>query len=588
MKPFPRYTQPLLLASTIAALAACGGGGGSTTSSGGSGGDDTGSFSLSVTDAAVDSANQVVVEFSGVAIQPADGETIEFNFDEPKSIDLLALQGSASESLLSDEEVPTGDYEWIRLDVNAENDGVTDSFLELSDGTMVELWVPSGSETGLKLNSGFTVTASGSTDFTIDFDLRKSVVLPPNNAVGGAILKPALRLVDNTSVGAIAGSVDGELITELCADPATNTGAVYVFAGADATVTDVRPNDETDPVTTALVTDESGSFAYEAGFLSEGDYTLAYTCDAAEDAPEAEDSLTFVGQTNASVEADSTTEVNFDSESEATAGTMSLDVTDGPVDKATQVVIQFDAVELGASEDTEGQVIEFDEPQSFNLLEFQGRNSASLFANETLPAGSYSFIRLMINAESDDEFDSFIEFEDGTREELVLPGDAATGLQLSGPFEVTAGEAQAFVVDFDLRKSVISNPNMPQTFLRPALRIVNKGEASHAKGSVDAGLLEDEECASGVAVYAFSGTEAQLGELGGTNEPMASADVKTDAEGNASYELGFLEPGDYTIALTCQADLDDPEKGQDGIEFKQEGSVSVTAAAEANSNLSAL
>lgn len=317
MKIFPRYTQPLLLASSIAALTACGGGGGG--SSGGSG-DGTGSFSLSVTDAAVDSANQVVVEFSGVAIQSADGETIEFAFDEPKSIDLLALQGSASESLLTDEEVPTGEYEWIRLDVNAENDGVTDSFLELSDGNMVELWVPSGSQTGLKLVSGFTVTAGGNVDFTIDFDLRKSVVMPPADVIGGALLKPALRLVDNTSVGTITGSVDGELITEQCENPAADTGAVYVFTGADATVTDVSGNDETDPITTALVSDDSGTFAYEAGFLSEGDYTLAYTCGTASDNPEAEDSLTFVGTTNASVEADSTTEVNFQLEVEPAPG----------------------------------------------------------------------------------------------------------------------------------------------------------------------------------------------------------------------------------------------------------------------------
>lgn len=316
MKPFSRYTQPLALASAIAALAACGGGGGSSTGSSGTG-DDTGSLSLSVTDAAVDSANKVVVEFSGVAIQPADGETIEFEFDEPKSIDLLTLQGSASESLLTDEEVPAGNYAWIRLDVNAEIDGVTDSFLELSDGNMVELRVPSGSQTGLKLVSGFTVTAGGNLDFTIDFDLRKSVVMPPADVIGGALLKPALRLVDNTSAGTITGSVDGELITEQCEDPATDTGAVYVFAGADATVTDVSGNDETDPITTALVSGDSGTFTYEAGFLSEGDYTLAYTCNAAIDDPEAEDSLTFVGTTNASVEADSTTEVNFQLEVES-------------------------------------------------------------------------------------------------------------------------------------------------------------------------------------------------------------------------------------------------------------------------------
>lgn len=309
MKNFRKHSTTLLLASSIASLVACGG------SNSGAGNDGTGTFSLAVTDAAIDAANHVIVEFSGVSIQPADGEVIEFTFEEAMSIDLLALQGSASEGLLSGEEVPAGEYEWIRLHVNAENDGVLDSYIELDTGNQLELWVPSGAQTGLKLVSGFTVTAGANVDFTIDFDLRKSVVLPPSDAIGGAILKPALRLIDNTSSGSIAGTIDGELITEYCEDPATQTGAVYVYSGSEATLSDVNGGDN-DPMTTALVTAE-GDYAYEVGFLDVGEYTLAYTCDASSDDPEAEDTLVFVGETVATVEADVETEVNFTIESEA-------------------------------------------------------------------------------------------------------------------------------------------------------------------------------------------------------------------------------------------------------------------------------
>ncbi len=304
MKLLKKYPLQLLLASSLTALAACGG-------SSGSGGESTGSFSLAVTDAAIDSASHVFVEFSGVSIKPADGEAIEFTFDEAKSIDLLALQGSASEGLVNGEEVPAGDYEWIRLHVNAENDGVLDSYLELDTGNQLELRVPSGSQTGLKLVSGFTVTANGTADFTIDFDLRKSVILPPSDAIGGAMLKPTLRLIDNTAAGSIAGNVDLEVITEQCAsDTGEQFGAVYVYSGTDATVSDVSGGDG-DPITTALVSESGGEYSYEAGFLDEGDYTVAYTCGAMDDDPEAEDSLTFVGESNATVEADAETEVNF-------------------------------------------------------------------------------------------------------------------------------------------------------------------------------------------------------------------------------------------------------------------------------------
>ncbi len=302
MTQFTKRPLQLALAASLVALAACGG------SSGGNGGSNEGQLNLHITDAPIDSAAQVVVEFSGVSLKPADGEALEFTFDEPKSIDLLALQGSASESLLTDETVPAGEYEWIRLAVNAEHDGVLDSYIELTDGTMPELRVPSGSQTGLKLVSGFTVAAGGTSNFTIDFDLRKSVVMPGGQA--GAFLKPALRLIDNASVGTIAGSVDAEVLVDQCADPAIQTGSVYVYSGSDITPTDVSGAD-TDPLTTALVADEGGEYRYEVGFVSEGDYTLAYTCGAVDDDPEAEDELVFFGTSNATVEADTTTEVNF-------------------------------------------------------------------------------------------------------------------------------------------------------------------------------------------------------------------------------------------------------------------------------------
>lgn len=294
------YRKPLanaLLVSSILGLAACGG-----SSSG------SGRLSLSVTDAPVDNANQVVVEFTGVTIKPAEGEAVEFDFEEPKSINLLDLQGTLSESLI-DETVAAGEYSWIRLHVNADRDGKLDSFIEFDDGNQLELYVPSGSQTGLKLVSGFTVPVGSNADFTIDFDLRKSITNPVGmqNAV---ILKPALRIVDNTVVGSIAGSIDATLVSEQCADATLDDGAVYVYSGTDATTADVQ-GAATDPLVTALVSFSEGNYQYEAGFLPEGSYTIAYTCDAGSDDPEQENTLSFVGTTNLDVTADTETTHNF-------------------------------------------------------------------------------------------------------------------------------------------------------------------------------------------------------------------------------------------------------------------------------------
>jgi hypothetical protein len=290
----------VLLAGSIAGLAACGG----DSSSSGS---NTGTFSLAVTDAPVDSATQVVIEFTGVSIKPADGEAIAFSFDQPKSINMLDLQGSLSAGLIT-EEVAAGAYEWMRLDVNAEQDGVMDSFIEFNDGTQAELRIPSGSQTGLKLVRGFTVPVGGNADFTVDFDLRKSLTNPRGQA--SVIFKPTLRLVDNVTVGSVTGTIDSSLVSTQCADASLDDGAVYVYSGADATPTDVQ-GAETDPLITALVNVVDSEYSYEVGFLSEGTYTISYTCDAGADAPEVADELVFSGTTNVTVSADTVTTHNF-------------------------------------------------------------------------------------------------------------------------------------------------------------------------------------------------------------------------------------------------------------------------------------
>lgn len=271
----------LVIASTMLALGAC---------SGGDGGDDSGDsintakFSLNITDAPVDNATAVVVEFTGVTLKPAEGEDIVFEFDDPatpevevESIDLLALQGTLSQPLLTETEIPEGEYTQIRLHVNAEFDGTLDSYIDLSDGSTEELRVPSGSQSGLKLNTPFTVDAdTADAVYTIDFDLRKSVVNPPGQP--GHLLKPTMRLVQNLDIGSISGTVDLALVeaTECSGDG----NAVYAYAGAGATVDDIGSDNE--PLTSALVNldDSDGVYKYELGFMHAGDYTIAFTCQA--------------------------------------------------------------------------------------------------------------------------------------------------------------------------------------------------------------------------------------------------------------------------------------------------------------------
>jgi len=303
MQSCSRLICCLATAGAAMLLAACGGGDGVST----------GSLNLSLTDAPVDIADEVVVEFYGVELQPANGPRISFDFTsrcalDPAScqLDLLALTGGASSLILDAEMVPSGQYNWLRLLVNAQPN-VRDSYIVVG-GQEFELRIPSGDESGLMLNRGFVVPAGGMSDFTIDFDLRKSV----HDPVGSSdyILRPTLRIVDNAEVGTLSGSVDPSFFAS-----GTCTGAVYVFFDGTAGA----PDDEDgvgggpDPITSALVPDD-GAYKYKVAFLSEGSYHIAFTCDAAADDPAVDDGIatvSFLSEATVSVTAGADTNYDF-------------------------------------------------------------------------------------------------------------------------------------------------------------------------------------------------------------------------------------------------------------------------------------
>ncbi len=176
------------------------------------------------------------------------GGTRSIEFPEPREVDLLDYQNGATVDLLDGVEVDAGDYEWMRLEVIAEENRNDGSYILFESGEQYPLYIPSGAQTGLKLNRPFTVAAGGITRLVADFDLRKSIIQPPGLSPN-YVLKPVLRLMDELEVGAIAGEVDLAALAveqlEPGAGAADCAGGVYLFAGTDA-LPDDADGDSTD------------------------------------------------------------------------------------------------------------------------------------------------------------------------------------------------------------------------------------------------------------------------------------------------------------------------------------------------------
>lgn len=266
---------------------------------GGSGSDNkTGELSLGITDGPVENASAVVVAFSSVELHGAENRVIEF--DNPQIINLLDYQGEDRVLLLDKETLAAGAYQWIRLEVDE-----TASYIEV-DGMQYGLEIPSGDESGLKMNRGITIGAGSSSDFTIDFDLRKSVT---QEGTGDYKLRPTLRLVDNLEVNTINGTVAESLITNGNCNNGDNNdigNAVYLFEGADATAQDLQSN-EGDPMVSATVNynDQSEQYEFVLGYVPLGEYTAAFTCDASLDVNDEDNSdvVSFTDGLNVTVAA---------------------------------------------------------------------------------------------------------------------------------------------------------------------------------------------------------------------------------------------------------------------------------------------
>lgn len=285
-----------VLAVSSLGLAACNGGSDSAAVT-------TGNVTFALTDASVDGVTAVNITVTGLELKPASGATQTITFDQPMHLNLLDLRDGKTANLILQKPLPAGDYNWVRLDLDTSQQTV-----QTSVGGTQSLTIPSGAETGLKLVRGFTVPSGGNINFVLDFNVRKSLV----EASGNYMLKPTLRIVDESTAGAITGTVDvGTLESTLgCSGmPTGYNGVVYLYSGDNATIGDYGGGNEPYLATAVTYNSTSSQYDYTLAHLPPGDYTLAYTCDV-DDNTTAE-SLNYDNKGNVVVQANQTTTVNL-------------------------------------------------------------------------------------------------------------------------------------------------------------------------------------------------------------------------------------------------------------------------------------
>lgn len=240
---------------------------------GSSGSTETGTLNLSITDAPIDDADVIGVWITIQSVQYNLGDqwdTME-GFDGPRAFNLLELTNGES-ALLGALQLPAGEYTQIRFILDAPDEGQgppsnPGSYVEYSDDSGepdVPLFVPSGAQTGYKVVSEepFTVPENGEVDITVDFDLRKAIVV----AGSRMLLKPTLRLVVEDQTGTISGSVTHDTLSE------GHSLVVFAYETGeyDGSEPESGDNGFDNAVTSANVSDGS----YTLAFLPAGTYDV--------------------------------------------------------------------------------------------------------------------------------------------------------------------------------------------------------------------------------------------------------------------------------------------------------------------------
>ena len=173
------------------------------------------------------SYDSVVVRISRVEVHVSGTDTTSGSWfvinDSLRNFDLLELRNGAS-AVLGDTSLPPGNYTQIRLIV-ADSSYVVDN-----DGPHL-LTIPSGYQTGIKLNHSFNIESDNIYELLLDFNVEKSIVTTGN---GQHKLQPVIRVVPVV----ISGSISGQVLP-LEALP----GSVSAIAGTD-TVTTTYIDDE--------------------------------------------------------------------------------------------------------------------------------------------------------------------------------------------------------------------------------------------------------------------------------------------------------------------------------------------------------
>lgn len=239
----------------------------------------TGELTVALTDAPGAMFDEAIVDIGAIQLVGGEGGPITLTEDGGVH-DLLELQDGVMVDLAT-LEIEAGTYHQLRLIVESAEVTLAGDY-EFADGTKSRsLFVPSGAQTGVKINlryaedadggNGSVEIASGETILVVlDMDVSQNFVLQGDPDGPEGLLDVLFTPLVRASVEDVAGSISGT-VTYTSATPADETEFASIEAVLDESTSTLLEEMQTTTATTTAGADGS----YKIWFLSPGTYDVS-------------------------------------------------------------------------------------------------------------------------------------------------------------------------------------------------------------------------------------------------------------------------------------------------------------------------
>lgn len=249
----------------------------------------------------------------------------------------------------------------------------------------------------------------------------------------------------------------------------------------------------------------------------------------------------------------------------AVNGTISLAITDGPMDEAQQLILHVTHMDVGHADGSVTRLELMNGPQDVDMMQLQNGLTHDLLDTTPIPAGQYQWMELGVDLQQ-----SHIGTMSGANHGMTLADPQP--FRAMETFQIRDGEHADFIMDFDLHSAVrqhdMGGMMGVEYQLHNGMQLMNSADAGGLTGAVDSSLVDINQpacdpAAGGNWVYLFDGAVTQADDLAVTETdgfpgPLAADRVELNpGSGEYRYHFGFIPAGSYRVAFTCSGEWDE-------------------------------